>query len=214
MKEDVRVTLQRLSEQVSYAAELLIAEKQDWQLIKMYLANRLKDMPLTTGQKSKLERYQFIYNQLVSGKYTNPEVVSQVKKLYSVSQSQAYADINAAKEIFNSIVTYNKQFEITQELEINRQMLRMARELQDVKGFAALEKNRAALIKMLPDTMDNASEYFEGHTYNMTFDPSLIGAPPVDMKELLATINAKRNKHIKTDMFEELDYKEIKKEKN
>ena len=54
-------------------------------------------------------------------------------------------------------------------------------------------------------------ELFEGHTFEMTFDPTLLGAKPItknDLKELLNSINSRRQKKIKTDMFDELDYEE------
>ena len=88
-------------------------------------------------------------------------------------------------------------------------MMRKAIELNNVDGYAKLEKNRNELLKQLPDEPDNPAEMFEGHTIHVMFDPALIGAPAVDMKEVLAVLNAKRNKKIKIDMFEELKYEEV-----
>lgn len=209
MKDDVTNALIKRAQEVNDAAEFILAKTRDWQTIKQYLSNRINDIQLTPEQEKKLQRYQYIYNQMVSGRYTDQEVVNQVKTNYSVELTQAYEDINHTRELFNSVINVHKQFEIKLQLQINRKMLHKAAELLDMKAYAALEKNRALLIKLLPDESENPAEFFEGHTYEMTFDPSLLGAPPVDMKKVLQAINAKRNKHIKTDMFEELESEDL-----
>lgn len=209
MKEDVNNALQKIADEVSAAAELITAKTRDWQLIKAYMCNRVNNIALTAEQEKKMERYQYIYNQMVTGRYTDQEVMNQVKKFFDIGITQAYEDMNASREVFNSVINVNKQFEINLQLQINRKLLRKAEELGDMKACAAFEKNRALLIKLLPEAIENPAEFFEGHTYEMTFDPELLGAPKVDMKELLQAINAKRNKHIKTDMFEELEYKDL-----
>lgn len=214
MKEDLKVVLQERAEQVSAAAALIMAKTADWQMIKQYLCNRINDFELTATQKEKMERYQFMYNQLVSGKYTDSEVVNQTMNLYHLkSQSQAYEDLSATREIFNSVININKQFELNLALQHNRNYMRKCEEAGNMKALAAHEKNRIALIKELKDMEDNRGELFEGHTFEMTFDPTLLGAPAItkeDMKELLTAINAKRDKKIKVDMFDELEYQNVK----
>lgn len=209
MKNDVNKELIRIAEEVGNNADMIMEKVRDWQVIKNYLSNRIKDIALSPEQEKKLERYQYVYNQMVSGRYTDQEVVNQLKKMYNIEITQAYEDINHTREIFNSIINVHKQFEIKLQLQVNRKMLRKAEELQDMKAYAQLEKNRALLIKLLPDEPENPAEFFEGHTYEMTFDPRLIGAPAVDMKKVLQAVNAKRNKHIKTDMFDELESEDI-----
>ena len=62
------------------------------------------------------------------------------------------------------------------------------------------------MLKELPDEEENPAELFEGHQIEAVFDPTLLGAPAVDMKEVLKAINEKRDKKIQIDMFEELSY--------
>lgn len=81
----------------------------------------------------------------------------------------------------------------------------------DMKALAAFEKNRKDLLKLLPDE-DEKPVDFQGHVYELTFDPKLLGAPEINMKELLQSINAKRNKPIKIDMFEELEHEDLPKD--
>ena len=124
-------------------------------------------------------------------------MVNQVKNFYKVSLAQAYEDVNAAKEVFSTVVSVNKLFELNLALQLNTKYKAKAEEMGDLKALAMFEKNRKDLLKLLPDAEDNGGELFEGHTYEMVFDPTLLGAPTkIDMKELLAAINAKRGKKI------------------
>jgi hypothetical protein len=209
MKEEVSVVLKNKAEAIRKGAELLLERTRDWQLIKQYLCNRLQDIELTPTQTEKLNRYQFIYNQLVSGEYSDAEVLSLVIKTYNIEQRQAYDDMNAAREIFCTVVNVNKLFEIQLQIQITKDMIRKASELQDYKSAASLGKNLVALISLLPDTEENPADLFEGHSIEATFDPSLLGAPPVNMKEVLDAINLKRKAKINTDMFEDIPHEDI-----
>lgn len=100
MKEEVSLVFQKKAEQIAYASEILVSSTRDWQTIREYMCNRLKDIELTETQKEKLNRYTFIYNQLVSGKYTDNEVLHQVMTRYEIKMVQAYEDINCTREIW------------------------------------------------------------------------------------------------------------------
>ena len=209
MKEDLKVALQKKTDNISAQADFIMSKTRDWQVIKQFMSNRLNDLQLTPEQEKKMERYQFIYNELVGGKSTDQQVVMQVKNFYKVSISQAYEDMNAAKEVFTSVINVNKQFEINLALQLNKKFMAKAEEMCDMKALALFEKNRKDLLKLLPDESENPAEFFEGHTYEMVFDPKLLSSRKVvDMKELLQAINAKRGKPIKLDMFEELDHED------
>jgi hypothetical protein len=45
---------------------------------------------------------------------------------------------------------------------------------------------------MIPEEDKSLIDDFVPHTYVLTFDPSLIGAPPVDMKAVMDYINQRR----------------------
>jgi hypothetical protein len=211
MSESLPQVLQQKAEQVSRAAEMILAKTRDWQLIREYMNNRLDEIELTEVQKEKMHRYQYIYNQQVSGRYTDAEVVSQVTKIYKVEISQAYEDMASTRELFNSIINVNKLFELKLKLDINKNYQRKCAELGDMKSLAKFEKNGIEIAKLLEDMEDDRGELFEGHVYEMTFDPSLLGAAPIskkDLQDLLKQINEKRSKKIRTDMFEELEFEE------
>lgn len=211
MKTDVATALIKKADGIQKATEALLETTRDWQTIKAYLSNRLGEaFELTETQQKKLTRYKFIYDQLSSGKYTEQEVVSQLtnKSLYALSLSQAYEDLRCSQEIFTSVISVNKEFEIKLQLQINRNLQRKAEELGDFKAAAAFEKNRALLLKLLPDQDDSPADMFEGHIFEAVFDPRLLGAPDVDMKEVLKTINEKRDKKINIDLFEDIPFED------
>ena len=211
MKEDLKMVLQNKAREVSDAAEKVMEHTRDWQMIQQFVSNRINEFQLTATQQKKMERYQFIYNALVTGKYTDKEVLAQVMQNYNIKQAQAYQDMSATQEIFSTVINVNKQFELSLSLQINKNYLRKCEELGDMKSLAKFEKNRIDIIKLLEDVEDNRGEMFEGHVFEMTFNPELLGAKPIskkDMKDLLDSINQRRQKKIKTDMFDELDYAE------
>ncbi len=194
---------QRVKE-VETACETILAKTRDWQMIQKYLSAKSGTITLTGTQKKKLEKYQFIYNQMVSQRFTNTEVVNMVVNTYRVDISQAYEDLRSTKEVFAFDVNFNKRFELHLQLENNRRMLRKAEEVSDMKAYAALEKNRALLLKLLPDEETADYPLFEGHTIEAVFDPSLLGAPKItktQMVELLSRINEKRQKKIDLNKF-------------
>jgi hypothetical protein len=206
--EPVSNVLIKRAEQIRSATEILIAKTNDWQMIKQFLCNRLEDMQLTEVQQSKLERYQFIYNQLVSCKYTDQDVLNMLMKSYGIKVYQAYEDMKCARELFTAVININKRFELQIELQSAKDMKRKCVEIGDFKTAGAIQKNIVAIMAMLPDEEDNPAELFEGHEIEAVFDPKLLGAPDVNMKEVLAAINAKRKVAIKTDLFENIPYEE------
>lgn len=194
---------------ISVAAEFMVNTTKDWQTIKEFLVNRVNDIKLTAPQQAKLERYQFMYNQLVSGKFTDAEVMTASMKMFSIKERQVYEDLSCTRELFNTVININKRFELSIQLQINRNMLRKAEELCDFKAYAALEKNRALMLNQIEEVVENAGDMFEGHEISAVFDPALIGAADINMEEVLKEINAKRKAKIKTTLFTDIPHEDI-----
>lgn len=210
MKTDVHKALMKKATAVQKGAELLMERTRDWQIIKAYLCNRFEEgFELTPAQEEKMKRYKFIYDQIASGKYTETDVVNQVTKLYHVKIRQAYEDLSCAKEVFNAVINVNKLFELNIEIQITKQLRAKAIARSDFDAAAKLGKNLIELNKQLPEPDENPGEFFEGHEIEAVFDPRLLGAPEIDMKELLAIINKKRNKQINIDLFEEIAHEDV-----
>jgi hypothetical protein len=208
-KETLQNALIKKTQQIEKSTELLLSKTRDWQVIKNYLCNRLADIELTPAQQEKMKRYQYIYEQLASGKYSDTDVINQVKKIYKIEVVQAYEDMSCTREIFTTVLSINKRFEIKIQLEINRNMMRKAEEMNDYRAAAQLEKNRALLLKLVPDEEETPGEFFEGHEIDAVFDPRLLGAPDVNMKELLNMINEKRKVKINSDLISDIDFENV-----
>lgn len=206
----VHELLQLKTEQVRYGSNILAEKTRDWQLIKEFMSNRLGEIVLTPDQAKKLQRYKFIYDQLSSGKYSKSQIVNQLTKdeLFGVSIQQAYEDIRCSNELFSAVINFDKQFELNNEIEIAKNARAKCLEVCDFKNAAAFAKVIKELISLKPDEEDHAGDDFEGHQVEAVFDPRLLGAPEIDMKEVLATLNAKRKVAIKIDMFDHLDFEE------
>ncbi len=207
--DNVKKTLELKANQIGKATEILVSKTRDWQVIKEYMNNRLGKMQLTKMQQDKLERYQYIYNQLIGGKYSETEVVYQVTNFFKISITQAYEDLNCSQEVFLTVLNINKRFEMKVELASARAIKRKCEEIGDYKALAAIQKNIINLLKELKDEEETQSDLFEGHTIEPTFDPRLLGAPDIDMKAVLQAINAKRGKKINIDMFEDIAHEEV-----
>jgi hypothetical protein len=195
--------LVKRAEVVRTAAERMAERTYDWQMIRDFISNRIQDIPLTAQQEKKLERYQYIYNQMVSGKYTKNEILNQLinKKLFGISLQQAYEDLDCAQELWNTVINVKRNLELSIELEINRALRRNCVEVGDLKTAATFSKEINSLMKLMPEEEDTTADLFEGHIIEAVFDPTLLGAPEIDMREILEMINAKRKAKINIDMF-------------
>lgn len=199
MSEKAKDVLHVRSQQIMASAELLAQQTSDWQVLQAYVSGRLRDMPVTPVQQRKLERYQFVYNQLVSGKYTEVEVCEMLQITFKIddkplSYVQALHDIRDTKELWSTTINLKKLFELRVELEIVNQHRAMAVAAGDMRAAAQLGKNKAKLIEMMPDEEDSIAEDFTPHINVITFDPSLLGYGDLDkleMQRVLKDIKAK-----------------------
>ena len=200
--------LNEIATTINKAAVFITDSTNDWQVIQAYMANRMGDIKLSAKQQEQLNRYQFIYNQLSAGKFSEDEVISSACVMFGIEDRQVYKDLKATKELFSTTVNVNKRFELNVQLQVNRRLQRKAEEINDLKAVAAFEKNRIALLALIEDE-EFSPDIFTGHVFEGTFDPSLIGAEPVDMKDLLTAINSKRKVKIKTELFTDIAYEEV-----
>lgn len=193
------------SRQIAAGAEAVAAITNDWQTILQFMKGRLQEEFLTEQQKEKMKRYNFMYKELQTGKYSKQEVINMNMRLYGIGLQQSYEDFNCMSEIFSSVMHVNKLFTLQMELELADKMMRKCSELMDFKGAAMFQKNKAQLLAMLPEKDENAAALFEGHIVEAVFDPRLIGAPDVNIKDVIEKINAKRKVKIDTSKFDEAE---------
>ena len=210
-QQTVLELLKKRADQVRSATEIIVQHTSDWQKIKQFINNRLGDISLTENQSKKYKRYQYMYNQLVSGKYTENEVINQVSKVFEISVEMAYHDLKCAQELFNYTLRIDKSFELKMELEAARKMRIKCEEIGDFRTAAAVQKNIIAILHEIEDDPDSQAELFEGINIEPVFNPALLGVPEISkeqMKDLLSSINAKRNKKLSLSIIEDLDFEE------
>ena len=211
MAENLSAVLHRKSAQISASAELAAAAISDWQIIQDHLTQRIRDIVLTEAQEKKLQRYQFIYNQSVSGKYNEREVCEMVKGLEGVASiAQALAEMRDAKELFTTAYKLDKHFELKMSLEMNLTMMARAKAKGDERAYAQLEKNRAKLISMIPDDEKALGEEFLPHTNNIMFNPVLIGGTVIPEDELTKLEQDLKTQHGGNPTIETIPFEEVK----
>ena len=204
--------MQTSAEQIARGAELIANEVRDWQMIKQYMSNRLVNIELTEPQQEKLEKMNFVYNNLASGKYNEPQVVRLLEDKYGICSKEAYNIINATKEIYETSFSINKLFELKVELESAKKFRATCIAAKDYKTAGYMYKVILDLLGMI-EPMEKETESFEGHIIEAVFDPTLLTggkAINIDMTALLNKINAKRKSKIKIEKFiEEIPYTEV-----
>lgn len=209
MAHKLKKELELRAKQVAKGAENLSNLTRDWQVIKEYMCNRLNKISLTETQKAKLDRYQFMYNQLVSGKYTESKVINQVMNLYKISYATAYADLRDTHELFNSCINIDKSFLLKQQVEIAMDITSKCLLIGDYKNAIAAQKNLTAILRELRVDDTSPGEHYEGIHIEAVFDPTLIGGNPItktDFDELVGLINKNRTKKIDPKFYEAIDF--------
>lgn len=210
-EQNVSLLLQEKFQQIAAGAETLAEKTRDWQMIRQFINNRIDEIKMTPRQKEKLKRYQYIYNQLSTFKYSEQEIINQVIKFFEIGLTQAYDDINATKELISTTLSINKKFDIKLELESARDLKRKCIEIGDFKNAVAAQKNIILLLREIEDEEESPADMFTGINIEATFNPELLGAPKItrkDMKELLSAINEKRKKKINIDFIEDIEFEE------
>jgi len=195
MKTNVKQALEQNKNQIALSAEIAAQEINDWQAIQAYITNRISNISLTDEQKIKLKRYEFAYNQFVSGKYAQHEVVEMLQESFNISYPQALRDVKDCREIFTTTININKLFEIKIQLEINRIMLKKAEDSNDLKAYAQLEKNRQKFIAMLPDDESSLADEFIPRQNILEYNPELIGVKIQDINEIRALAKDLKRKY-------------------
>lgn len=188
--------LQENKDAIIARAEWMAEQTNDIETLKAYLKGRMDDIKLTERQEVKLKRWQFIYDQLSSGKYTEHEVRLQVMEKFQVGQSISYQDMRNATDIMCTTLNLNKLFKIQVDIQLLDVMKEKARKTNQLDAYARLQKVQTELYKMLPDKEEVPADYFEARQNIIEFNPSLLGIAPIpdaQMGELLSQLKREFN---------------------
>lgn len=184
--------------------EYITEQTNDLQTIRAYMSNRFENIRLTDQQEFKLKRWQFIYDQLSSGKYTEKEVRHQVVTHFRIDEGTAYKDMRTAQELFSTTLNINKRFKIITDLRLLDLMQLKAREAQDMDAYAKLQKAKNDLYRMLPDEEEVPGDHFEPRQNVLQYNPRLLGVDPVPTDKVRELLKELANEHGITDIDYEI----------
>lgn len=166
----------------------------DLHAVRSFMMRRIAEHELSPTQQKKIEIYEFIYNQLIGRKWSELELIELIKSKYKCpSRPMAVSLLNDTKELFTTVLAVNKQWELKQQVEACKAMMRKAELTGDFKAYAALEKNFYKMLELVEE-VEVAQDDFVGHTMVITADPSVIGvkaADPAEVKLLMAELKEK-----------------------
>ena len=177
-------------------AEWITQQTDDYQTIKAYMNARMGDISLNNRQQHKLERWQFIYNQLSTGKYTEQEVRQQLMKHFGTPENTSYTDMREAKELMSTTINLNKRFKIQVDIELLDLMKLKARESNNLDAYAKLQKVQNELYKMIPDEEEKPIDHFTPRQNIVQYNPALLGIAPIpeaQMKDLVDQLKREYN---------------------
>lgn len=171
-------------EQAIKQAELAAQATDDYLAVKDFMLRRISYIELTPAQERIRNIYSFAYNQLLSGKFTEKEVLSLIMTEYKVPVGAAIQYLKDSKELYNIIFDVNKAWEIHVQLELNKIQMQKANARGDQKAYALLERNRIKLLDLIPEKEESTNDDFVGHLIEPQFNPALLGIDPIPEKEL------------------------------
>jgi hypothetical protein len=188
--------LQQNKDDLIARAEWMAEQTNDLQMLKAYMHARVKDIKLSAGQKEKLKRWQFVYDQISSGKYTDKEVRLQLMDKFGIEDRTSYSDLRDTTELMSTTMNINKRFKIQIDIQLLDVMKQKARETNQLDAYARLQKVQSELYKMLPDEDEVPADYFTPRQNIMQFNPELLGIaaiPDKQMKDLFTQLKTEFN---------------------
>lgn len=198
--------LQKQALELEARIDYITEQTNDYQTIRAYMNNRFDQIKLTPGQTEKLRRWQYIYDQMSTGKYSDDDIRSQLEVHFSVDTQTARNDIRHAQELFSTTLSINKKFRIIMDLKLLDKMQRKAALDNQLDAYARLQKTKNELYKMLPDEEEMPGDYFQPRTNIFEFNPALLGVNPIDPSKLKALIEQLKSDLQITDIDFEMIY--------
>lgn len=174
-------------------AEHVTEMTNDYQTIKAFMSARAGDIKLSAKQQEKMKRWQFVYDQLSSGKFTEKEVRQQLMVHFNIEEPTAYRDIQESQELMATTLSINKIFKINCDIQLIEVLQRKANETHQLEAYAKLQKVKNELYKMLPDKEENPGDYFTPRQNIIDFNPALLGVAPVPEDQMKALFDQLKN---------------------
>lgn len=194
MKKNVQQALIKQQQEIERMAIAASEHLNDIHSIRSYLTRRVAQMELTPTQEHMLSLYEFAYNQLISGKYTDDEVAELVALKCGGNKSEAYAIIRESRDLYCSSIKFNRKWELKREKQVNQLLREKAEAMGDYKAAAAFSKIIAKLIEMSEEE-DEREDTFTGHTLVVSASPEILGVKKPDKKEVKKLLDDLKKKY-------------------
>lgn len=186
-------------------AEYMAEQTNDFQVIKSFMNNRFNDLTsLTPQQELKMKRWQFIYDQSSTGKYTDADIRNQLVTHFKITEHQAWDDMRKSQELFTKTLHFDKKFKMMIDLQLLDLMRAKAISNNDIDGFAKLQKQRNDLYRLIPDEEEQPGDYFKPIQLNYAFNPEYMGKTRVPSDKMKSLIEMLKEEHGITDIDYEI----------
>lgn len=110
--------------------------KKDLQVLEAYYAGDREKESLSDHQLEKLDRIEAIYRMLLDWK-SQLSIVKKIVKLFKVSRTQAYREIQETQFIFGNNKRANKEFKRHMAEQMALKAFKVAKEDKDAKAMAS-----------------------------------------------------------------------------
>ncbi|MDA3822376.1 MAG: hypothetical protein PF450_07190 [Bacteroidales bacterium] len=170
-----------------------------------YLVKGKESVTLTDSEKTTLERYFFVYDQL-NQKKSRHEVVNHLIGLFHISKAQAYRDVFNAQFVISSSISIDEKFYESFLLDAIVETIRLAAKKGDLRAKAQAERN-LAMVLGYPKDEDNRirPEILQQNILIITTDPTALGLTSMPNKDEMIERWKKRLKKKKSMQLEHDD---------
>lgn len=169
--------------------------------------DELREQNFAAAIRERLKRIRGVYAYwLQFPTKTSKEIVDYNMKMFGVGRAQAYDDLHLTQVLLGNLQQTSKEFmrwKINQDLEHD---LQLARNINDMRAVASIEKNR--ILNNRTDKDDEPELEYDKivpQTFEPTDDPSVIGIKKVPgLRDRIRRLEKKYGRNIEDAEYEEI----------
>lgn len=169
--------------------------------------DELREQNVAAAIRERLKRIRGVYAYwLQFPTKTSKEIVDYNMKMFGVGRAQAYDDLHLTQVLLGNLQQTSKEFmrwKINQDLEHD---LQLARNINDMRAVASIEKNR--ILNNRTDKDDEPDLEYDKivpQTFEPTDDPSVIGIKKVPgLRDRIRRLEKKYGRNIEDAEYEEI----------
>lgn len=169
--------------------------------------DELREQNVAAAIRERLKRIRGVYAYwLQFPTKTSKEIIDYNMKMFGVGRAQAYDDLHLTQVLLGNLQQTSKEFmrwKINQDLEHD---LQLARNINDMRAVASIEKNR--ILNNRTDKDDEPELEYDKivpQTFEPTDDPSVIGIKKVPgLRDRIRRLEKKYGRNIEDAEYEEI----------